>query len=160
MNLHWPPASRRDPTNARLAAPESDWPDTPALEVLLWPTCDSDINWKLGGKWGRPGRIWCPPQWSKTWILLSSTPPPPLPFSIQTHVSQHPPYKWDGFFVVAPMPSTTGLSGPVILSAIPLPHGLCVTAVPPPTPPPPPSLTPAPKWNTYWPGCSAHNPGT
>ena len=50
MNLHWPPAPRRAPTNAWLSAPDSALTDAPAPDVSIIPTCAAGSTCKLGGQ--------------------------------------------------------------------------------------------------------------
>ena len=73
------------------------------------------------------GMIIAPPLMIKTldssiFGRLSSTVFPPLPLHVQLHISQHPPYEREGVFMVAPIPSTANLPGPVIRAHYPPPH--------------------------------------
>ena len=99
LNLHWPPTSQGAPTNAWLVDPDSVPPYTPAIEVSLLPTCASGSTWKLGGWGGHPSRKRSAPPWSKPWIILSSTPPPPIyPAPCTTACIATPYLKTGGFF--------------------------------------------------------------
>ena len=150
--------SAHSPRNMILVGRSWLWPtglpSTSGLSMpdLCWRYYFED--WGEGGE-GSPGIRWRPPPVIKTLDSSIFELPPSFPFHVQLHASQHPPYGWEGVFVVSPMLITFGSPEPVILPSTPHPHGR-LTAVPHRPPPLPP---PTPNWTTLWPGCSARNSG-
>ena len=85
LNLHWPPASRRAPTNAWLAAPDSAQTDAPALEVSLRPAYAAGSTWKLGGQGNVPVKYAPPPPTPMQTLGLFCLRLPPLYRSPYNH---------------------------------------------------------------------------